>query len=372
MACVLVTGGAGFIGSHLVDRLVADGHCVRVLDSLEPQVHGGANEPPPYVNARAEFIRGDVRRAEDVRQALTGIDVVFHEAAAVGVGQSMHEIRKYVETNSLGAATLLEAIVARKSRIIKVIVASSMSVYGEGEYECRECGPSYPQLRSAEQLMRCRWEMQCLRCHQALTPVPTAERKPLMPASVYAVTKRDHEELFLTVGRAYAIPTVALRYFNVYGKRQALSNPYTGLIAILASCMLNGRSPIIFEDGLQTRDFTHVSDIVQANILALKSPLANYEMFNVGTGRPLSVLQVADALASRLGFDGPITAGTSFRAGDIRHCYADVSKIGRLGYTPQVAFEDGIQGVVEWVRGQPAHDHVEQAYRELVDRTLTT
>jgi dTDP-L-rhamnose 4-epimerase len=368
---VLVTGGAGFIGSHLVDRLVDAGHDVRILDNLLPQVHGDSGARPAYLNPDAELVRGDVRNPHDVRRALDGVDVVFHEAAAVGVGQSMYDIRRYVDLNAMGAATLLEGIVSRKDQIRKVVVASSMSIYGEGEYVCPTHGRVHPELRSTEQMAQYRWEMECPSCGQRLKPVNTSERKPLAPTSVYAVTKRDHEELFLSVGRAYRIPTVALRYFNAYGPRQALSNPYTGIIAIFSSRMLNGHAPLIFEDGLQSRDFVHVSDIVQANLLAMECDAADYDVFNVGTGRQLTVLHVARALAARLGFPGEIVAANTFRAGDIRHCYSDIEKIRRkLGYSPRVAFEDGIQNVADWVRDQTAEDRVDVAHRELVARGL--
>jgi dTDP-L-rhamnose 4-epimerase len=370
---ILVTGGAGFIGSHLVDRLVDEGHEVRILDGLAPQVHGAAGLPPPYLNPRAEFVLGDVRNPEDSRRAIDGVEIVFHEAAAVGVGQSMYDIREYVSVNSLGGATLLEAIVNARTTVRKVVVASSMSIYGEGEYDCPNCGRVYPGLRPTEQLGLRQWEMRCPNCQAELSPLPTSESKPLMPTSIYAITKRDHEEMFLSVGRAYGIPTVALRYFNAYGPRQALSNPYTGIIAIFSSRILNHHPPLIFEDGLQSRDFTHVSDIVQANLLAMDCKAANYEVFNVGTGRSLSVLQVAQVLAQRLGFRGEIEANNTFRAGDIRHCYADISKIScRLGYRPTAVFEDGIDNVAAWVRGQTSEDRVDAAHRELVARGLVS
>jgi len=267
---VLVTGGAGFIGSHLVDALVQRGHVVRILDTFDPQVHGSMRSD--YLNPNAEYLEGDVRDRAMLRRALRGIDVVFHEAAAVGVGQSMYEIERYVSANALGTATLLDVIVNDRAPITKLIVASSMSIYGEGQYRCAACGTVYPALRSDEQLKGRQWEMACPRCHLSATPDLTPEDKPLMPTSVYAVSKRDQEELCLSVGRSYRIPTVALRYFNVYGTRQALSNPYTGVCAIFSARIKNGNPPMIFEDGRQSRDFTHVSDIVAANLLAMSRP----------------------------------------------------------------------------------------------------
>jgi dTDP-L-rhamnose 4-epimerase len=256
---VLVTGGAGFIGSHIVDALVARGHRVRVLDALVPQVHGRNATVPKHLAESAHFIRGDVTDVGAWRTALEGVDVIFHEAAEVGVGQSMYEIVRYMRANTIGTAILLELLAGGAYSVEKLIVASSMSIYGEGAYRCPTCGPVFPQLRPEEQLSNRRWEMVCPDCLEEVAPEPTAEAKPLYPTSIYAISKRDQEEMCLTVGRAYRIPTVALRYFNVYGPRQAVSNPYTGVAAIFISRLLNARSPLIFEDGLQSRDLVHVS-----------------------------------------------------------------------------------------------------------------
>jgi len=376
---ILVTGGAGFIGSHLVDALLARGHTVRVLDCLEPQVHGPARAWPHYADSRlpeAERIRGDLRDREALRQALQGVEVVFHEAAAVGVGQSMYEVSRYMEVNTLGTAHLLDVIVNERLPLRKLIVASSMSIYGEGAYECGHCGPVYPRERTwlfeAPSDRSDPWEQRCPHCGVTVTPRPTSEEKPLQPNSPYAIGKKDTEELALSLGRAYNIPTVALRYFNVYGSRQALSNPYTGAAAIFATRLLNHHPPVIYEDGLQTRDFVHVSDIVQANLLALEKEEANYESFNVGTGRALSILHLAEILSQYLtgGAVRPHVTG-QFRAGDIRHCFADITKIQtRLGYEPQVRFEDGVAEVVEWVRTQTATDTFDEAVQELTSRGL--
>jgi len=367
---VLVTGGAGFVGSHLVDALVAQGYRVRVLDSLEPQVHPATG--PAYLNPGAELIHGSVADAQVVARALEGIDVVLHQAALVGVGQSMYEIARYCQVNTGGAAVLLEEVVKHRDRIRKVVVASSMSVYGEGAYRTSRGEPRYPRLRGRDLLERAQWEMRDPASDGTLTPIPTPETKPLHPTSVYAVTKRDHEELFLTVGYAYRIPTVALRYFNIYGDRQALSNPYTGVAAIFCSRVLNGQAPVIFEDGLQSRDFVHVSDVVRANLLALETDRADYEALNVGTGRPTTIRQVADTILPALGRTDlePQVLGT-FREGDIRHCYADTSLAReRLGYKPEVGFVDGMSQLVKWVQSQQADDRFEQAHRELVARGL--
>jgi len=369
---VLVTGGAGFVGSHLVDALLAAGHRVRVLDSLDPQVHAPAGAAPAYLDPRAELLRGSVTDAETVARALDGIEVVFHLAAAVGVGQSMYDIVHYCHANTVGAAVLLQEIVRRRDRIRKIVVASSMSVYGEGAYRTSSGEARVPRLRGRNRLEKGDWEMRDPSTDELLTAVPTPETKPLHPTSVYAVTKRDHEELFLTVGYAYRIPTVALRYFNIYGERQALSNPYTGVAAIFSARVLNGQAPTLFEDGEQSRDFVHVSDIVQANLLALETDRADYETLNVGTGQPTTIRQVADAILHALGRSDltPCVLG-KFREGDIRHCYADISRARELlRYAPKVTFSDGMRRLVEWVRGQQAVDRFDQAHRQLVERGL--
>lgn len=367
---ILVTGGAGFIGSHLVDALIERGHRVRILDSIVEQVHGG--QVPEHINKNAEFIQGDVCDPDAVAKALEGIDVVFHQAAEVGVGQSMYEIVRYVKANDLGTAVMLEEMIKRPGQFKKLVVASSMSIYGEGAYQCETCDTYVnPFLRPAEQLAAHDWEFKCENCGSLLRTVGTPESKPLFPTSVYAVSKQDQEQYCLAVGRAYAIPTVAFRYFNVYGTRQALSNPYTGVCAIFSSRLLNDQSPAIFEDGLQSRDFVHVSDIVQANLLALESDKADYEAMNVGTGRATTVKQIAEVLAKGLGKEiGPTIVG-KYREGDIRHCVADISKLrDLLGYEPKVTLEAGLGELLDWLGTQTADDRVEAATAELSQKGL--
>jgi dTDP-L-rhamnose 4-epimerase len=371
MPNVLVTGGAGFIGSHIVDALVARGHQVRVLDSLVEQVHGPHADRPAHLHRAAEFLRGDVRDVEIMRRALHGIDVVYHEAAEVGVGQSMYDVTRYVGGNTYATSVLLEILANEKHTVKRLIVASSMSIYGEGAYRCLTHGRVHPFLRPEEQLARKDWEMRCPLCGQPAEIMGTPEDKPLFPTSIYAISKMDQELMCLSIGRAYNIPTVALRYFNVYGPRQALSNPYTGVAAIFSGRLLNGRPPVIFEDGLQSRDFVHVSDIVQANMLAMERDEAVYEVFNIGTGRALSICDVAQALIEELKVNVQPEIVGGFRAGDIRHCVADVSRARqRLGYEPQVKFEDGLAELVAWVKSQNAVDRVEQARNELAARGL--
>lgn len=366
---ILVTGGAGFIGSHLVDALIEKGHQVRILDSLVSQVH--EDGLPEHLNPSAEFVRGDVCDPTIVEKALEDVNVVFHEAAEVGVGQSMYEVQRYVRANDLGTAVLLENIIKRRHKIKKLIVASSMSIYGEGAYRCAACGRVYPQLREDVQLLDRRWEMECPACKAALSPVGTAEDKPLFPTSVYAVTKQDQEQFCLVIGRAYRIPSVALRYFNVYGPRQALSNPYTGVCAIFSSRLLNDQPPMIFEDGAQTRDFVHVSDIVQANLLALETDRADYLPVNVGTGVATSIREVTELLSAGLGKNITPEFVGKYREGDIRHCVADISRARNLlGYEPRVSLEKGIPELLNWVREQSPKDQVVKATSELETHQL--
>ncbi len=367
---ILVTGGAGFVGSHLVEALLREGHAVRVVDVLVPQVHGSARQPK-YLPKGVEFIKADVRSSKTWQRALKGVRVVFHQAAEVGVGQSMYEIVKYMDANTMGTAVMWQELITGKYPVEKVLVASSMSTYGEGQYRCREHGVVYPALRPQAQLKKRDWEMRCPCCRAAVAGEPTSEEKPLMPTSVYAISKRDQEELSLSLGRAYRIPTVALRYFNIYGPRQSLSNPYTGVAAIFSSRLRNGKSPVVFEDGRQSRDFIHVSDIVRANLVAMKRREADYEMFNVGTGRATSVDRLAELLAEYLETPIKPTIVGKFRAGDIRHCFGDVSKIRRrLGFEAKIRFEDGLSDLVRWVQEEEAVDRVDRATKELVARGL--
>ena len=375
---ILVTGGAGFVGSHLVDELVARDHRVRVLDRLEPQVHGpDSTEPgfrPEYLHPDAELVVGDAGDRATLEQALDGIDVVSHHAAAVGVGQSMYEIERYVARNTQATAALLQAIVDRQDDrpLERLIVASSMSIYGEGEYHLPGGASIAPLPRSDAQLAEKRWEMLGPDGESAV-PVPTTEDKPLQPTSVYALSKRDQEEYCLLVGGAYDVPTVALRYFNIYGPRQALSNPYTGVAAIFGSCLLNEQAPTVYEDGLQTRDFVHVRDIVQANLLALDADAGEVagQVFNVGTGRATNLLELYAALQKALGIAGiePEIPGR-FRTGDIRHCYADISRIAELGFTPSTDLEAGLVDLAEWMRTQDAENLTARAAEELERKGL--
>ena len=366
---ILITGGAGFIGSHLADELLEKGYTVRALDNLSPQVHGGGAKRPDYLDDDVELIVGDVRDPATVRKALDGIDAVYHLAAAVGVGQSMYQIANYTSLNNLATAVLLEALIDRP--VERLVVASSMSIYGEGLYKDPDGKISEGLERTDRQLKAHEWEVRNNR-NQVLTPVPTPETKQPTLASVYALSKYDQERMCLMVGRAYGLATTAMRFFNVYGTRQALSNPYTGVLAIFAARLLNGQPPVIYEDGLQQRDFVSVRDVARACRLALESPESAGRVFNVGSGQPRTVLEIARRMADTLGRGDlePVVSG-KYRVGDIRHCFADVRLAHRyLSYAPEVGFDDGLRELAGWLEGQTADDRVMQARSELERRGL--
>jgi dTDP-L-rhamnose 4-epimerase len=361
---VLVTGGAGFIGSHLGDALLRRGHSVRIYDNLTPQVHPAGL--PDYLARDIEIVRGDMRHTDRLREAVRNVDVIFHLAAAVGVAQSMYEIAHYIGVNTQGTANLLQVLLDTRIKVEKLIVASSMSIYGEGRYLCAACGEVAPPVRSQQQLLRKEWDTLCPHCGLKLAPVPTGESKPLQCSSMYALSKKDQEEMALLFGRTYGLPVVAMRYFNIYGPRQALSNPYTGVAAIFASRLLNGRAPMVFEDGRQMRDFVSVHDVVQGNLLAMERNQADGMALNIGSGEPVTIEQVARVLAAALDTVIPAELTGKYRAGDIRHCFADISAAARvLGYMPKVRFAEGIRELVQWLREQTAEDRVAEATQQL-------
>jgi dTDP-L-rhamnose 4-epimerase len=367
---ILITGGAGFIGSHLADALLAAGHRVRALDNLSPQVHGPAGERPDYLDPQVELIVGDMRDGDVVRRALAGVEVVYHLAAAVGVGQSMYEIAHYTSVNNLGTAVLLEALSTKP--VERLIVASSMSVYGEGLYRRADGSSCTVEERSLEQLKAGEWELRGP-SGEPLIPVPTPESKAPALASVYALSKYDQERMCLVVGRAYGIPTTALRFFNVYGIRQALSNPYTGVLAIFASRLLNGNPPLVYEDGQQRRDFVSVLDVAEACRLTMERPASAGLVLNVGSGRSYSIREIAERVAEATGRTDLRPAVTGkYRVGDIRHCFADIGRAREvLGYEPTVTLERGLAELADWLVTQEAEDRFEEAGAELAARGLT-
>ncbi len=394
---VLVTGGAGFIGSHLVDALVARGHAVRVFDNLEPQVHGpdaaglalaAQGRWPAYANPGAEYILGDVRDRDALGRALAGVEAVCHLAAATGVGQSMYQISKYVEVNVQGTANLLDALAngsggPRPHAVRTLILASSRAVYGEGAYRCATCGLVHPSVRTPAQLdtahhdaahhdaahfNAARWEPPCPHCGGPLAPALTPESLAPDPGSIYGVTKLAQEQLCLTAGRAYGLGVTSLRFFNVYGPRQSRSNPYTGIFTAFLGRLAAGEAPEVYEDGLMTRDFVHVSDVVAALLLALAAPGAAGRPYNVGSGQAAAILDVARLLCSGTGLTPRISGAA--RVGDIRHCTADnAAAAAAFGYAPQVDLAAGLAALAADPQAHPAAD-LTAAARELAQAGL--
>jgi dTDP-L-rhamnose 4-epimerase len=367
---ILVTGGAGFIGSHVADVLLDRGHSVRILDDLISQVHGNTQSSPPYLNARAELLVGSLENPAVVTQALKGADSVIHLAASVGVGQSMYRIVDYCKKNVVGTATLLQAMIETKMSVKSLVVASSMSVYGEGRYCTADGRLVNANIRLEEQMAAGLWECRTTNGEE-LRPLPTDEEKTLCPTSVYAINKRDQEELCLSVGNAYDIPTTALRFFNVYGSRQALSNPYTGVAAIFCARLLNDQPPLVFEDGLQKRDFVHVCDVARAIVHAAERPVAGAAI-NIGSGTAVTVIEIAEMLSREMGKSIQPSIAGKYRQGDIRHCFADISKANhRLDWTPNITFRQGVPELIEWVQSQQkVSDRVGCAWAELEERGL--
>lgn len=351
---VLITGGAGFIGSHLVDKLInMDKYEVTVFDILEEQVHGKVRHPPSYLNQEARFIHGSVTDYQKLKELVQEHEVIYHLAAAVGVTQSMYRISKFIDYNILGTANLLDVLANCEHDVNKVIIASSNTVYGEGKYRCEECGVVYPNLRDIDQLKNRNWELNCPICNKNVKPLLTDENTLLNPSSIYALSKQTQEQTCLMIGNVYGIHTTVLRFFLVYGSRQALSNPYTGVCSIFCSRVLNGMPPIIFEDGNQSRDFVNVKDVCQALYLAMVNNSANGEIFNVGTGVPIKIRDVAEIITGKINPKINPNYSQNYRIGDIRHCVADISKIrSTLGYSPSVTFKDGIEDLILWVNEQ--------------------
>jgi dTDP-L-rhamnose 4-epimerase len=369
---VLVTGGAGYIGSHLVDRLVRDGYEVTVLDSLEPQVHRSGTWPS-YANPRARYVHGDVRHRHVFEPLVVSADAVVHFGAAVSVGQSMYQVDRYVDVNTRGTALLLDILVNAKHQVQKVLVASSIGVYGEGAYRCPTCGPVAPGIRSAEQLAARDWEQHCPSCGAHVFSVPTPEDKPLYRDNIYSMTKFHQEEMVLLIGRTYGIPAVAARFFNVYGPRQSLSNPYAGVAAIWLSRLLNGRQPVVFEDGGQRRDFVSIHDVVDCLVLMLEQPGADYLPVNVGSGQTVTILEIARLLGRILGTSIEPQITQTGRSFDIRHNTADITRARQtLGFAPKVSLEQGFSELVAWARAAPdmAVDFFDRALQELEDKGL--
>ena len=369
---VLVTGGAGYIGSHLVDALVAREYRVTVLDNLEPQVHRSGTWPS-YANANARYVRGDVRDRAVFEPLVLASDAVVHFGAAVSIGQSMYQVDRYVDVNTRGTALLLDILVNTNHHVQKVLVASSIGVYGEGAYFCRLHGSVAPTIRPESQLAARDWEQRCPVCHEHLASLPTPEDKALYRDNIYSMTKYHQEEMVLLIGKTYGIPAVAPRFFNVYGPRQSLSNPYAGVAAIWLSRLLNDRQPIVFEDGGQLRDFVSIHDVVACLVLMLETPGADFLPVNVGSGETVTILEIATTLNRVLGKSIEPQITQSGRKFDIRHNTADITRArSTLGYAPRVSLADGMSELVEWAKTTPdvANDFFDKALDELQQKGL--
>ncbi len=371
---ILITGGAGFIGSHLADTLIDQkGYEITILDILEEQVHGKIDHPPDYLNKKVKFFKESVTDYKKLENIVMENDIIFHLAANVGVGQSMYQIQKYIDNNILGLANLLDILVNGKHNIEKVIIASSNTIYGEGKSKCNKCGVVFPKLRSLEQLKRKDWELNCPKCGSKINPLLTDEDSPYNPSSVYAFSKEAQEKMSLMICDTYGIKTSILRFFLVYGTRQALSNPYTGVCAIFSIRALYGKPPIIFEDGNQSRDFVNVKDVCQALLLAMKKSAANGEIFNVGNGKPITIKEVAEIITKKINPDLKPIYNHQYRVGDIRHCVADISKIkNKLGFTPTLTFKEGIDDLIDWIKSQKnnVQKPSQKAIQELIEKGL--
>ena len=369
---VLVTGGAGYIGSHLVDALVAREYRVTVLDNLEPQVHRSGTWPS-YANPKAKYVKGDVRDRSVFEPLVLASQAVVHFGAAVSIGQSMYQIDRYVDVNTRGTALLLDILVNTKHKVEKVLVASSIGVYGEGAYTCTTHGAVAPTIRAEQQLAARDWEQHCPHCGKHVTSIPTPEEKALYRDNIYSMTKYHQEEMVLLIGKTYGIPSVAPRFFNVYGPRQSLSNPYAGVAAIWLSRLLNGKQPVVFEDGGQLRDFVSIHDVVDCLILMLEKPGADYLPVNVGSGQTVTILEIANILRRLLGSSIEPQITQSGRKFDIRHNTADIARAREtLGFAPKVTLDQGFSELIEWAKTTPdvAVDFFDKALQELQDKGL--
>lgn len=370
MSKVLVTGGAGFIGSYICEGLLSKGYQVRILDNLDPQVHPQGKPNYPFLE-KTEFLHADIRERSTWDKALQGVDYIIHDAAAVGVGQSQYQISQYCDVNCMGTAHMLDYLANNTHQVKKILVAASMSSYGEGRYLNGQSEVVRPPLRTQHEVSQFGWEPRCPDTQSALVPQPTRETDERMPNSIYAINKMTQEDLVHCFGFAYGIPTTSLRYFNVYGPRQSLSNPYTGVLAIFTSRLKNNHAPVIYEDGRQTRDFIHVRDVARANIMSLESDKANGQAFNIGSGSARSIESIALNIAHLLKKDIQPDITQKFRKGDVRHCFADVSKIkASLGFTAAIEFEAGIEELSQWSESVHAQDNFGKAEKELASRGL--
>lgn len=369
---VLITGGAGFIGSNLSLKLIEKGYEVTVLDNLSPQIHGEYSPLYESIKDKVNFIKGTVLSYDDWKKALDGVDVVVHLAAETGTGQSMYEIEKYTDVNIKGTSIFLDILANEKHSVKKMIVASSRSIYGEGKYDCPKCGIVYPNERKDEDMKNGDFSVKCPYCGENAKLLATDEDSKIHPSSIYGITKQVQEQMFLVMGKSLNIPAVAFRYQNVYGAGQSLSNPYTGILSIFSTRIKNGNDINIFEDGKESRDFVYVDDVVEATILGIEKDEANYEVFNVGLGQAIDVNTVADTLVKAYNSNSKITISGNYRLGDIRDNYADLKKIkSKLGFVPKVSFEEGIRRFTAWVDAQEiVEDKYEKSIEEMKEKGL--
>lgn len=372
---VLITGGAGFIGSNLALALISKGYIVTVLDNMSPQIHGENFERSELYNSikdKVNFIGGSVENKEDWMKALVGVDAVIHLAAETGTGQSMYEINKYIDVNIKGTSELLNILTNEKHGIKKIVFASSRAIYGEGEYICPTHGVIYPEERIEKYMSQKDFNVKCPICDVTVKLKGTTEESKKHPSSIYGFTKQAQEEMCMIVGKSLKIPVVAYRYQNVYGPGQSLKNPYTGILSIFSTRIKNGNDINIFEDGKESRDFIYISDIVEATILGLEKDEANYESFNVGTGVAISVEEVANTLKQKYNSNTKVEISGNYRLGDIRHNYADLTKIkNKLGFEAKVDFESGISKFVDWVETQTIEeDNYEKSIEEMKKKGL--
>ncbi|MFX0012670.1 MAG: NAD-dependent epimerase/dehydratase family protein [Candidatus Hermodarchaeota archaeon] len=370
---ILITGGAGFIGSHLVDNLFEDNnHKVTIYDNLSEQVHRSRETSPDYLNDKAEFIKGSIADYNKIEEVIKDHEIIFHLAARVGVGQSMYQISNYMDNNVLGLANVLNILVNSNHNVEKVIIASSNTVYGEGKTSCGNCGIVFPEFRDKAQLDKKQWDLKCPTCGNQMKSLLTDELTPLNPNSIYALSKKVQEDMSIMVSQTYGLKLIILRFFLVYGPRQALSNPYTGVCSIFGSRLLRGKPPIIFEDGMQTRDFVYVDDVCRALILAMNNRNNTNEIFNVGTGIPIKIKDVAEIIIEKLNPKLKPIYSQQYRVGDIRHCVADISKIkSKLGFEPKFSFKMGIEKLVNWIKAQDGViDKTGEAISELEEKGL--
>lgn len=369
---ILITGGAGFIGSNLSLKLIDKGYSITVLDNLSPQIHSENSVLYNSIKDKVNFIHGSVLNYDDWKKALENIDVVVHLAAETGTGQSMYEIEKYTDVNIKGTSIFLDILANEKHSVKKMVVASSRAIYGEGKYRCPEHGNVYPGDRKDDDMAKKDFNVKCPHCGNNVELLPTDENSLIHPSSIYGITKQVQEQMFMVMGKTLGIPAVAFRYQNVYGAGQSLSNPYTGILSIFSTRIKNGNDINIFEDGLESRDFVYIDDVVEATIAGIEKEEANYEVFNVGLGTAIDVLTVAQTLITEYKSGSKITLSGNYRLGDIRHNYADLSKIkNRLGFVPKVSFEEGIKRFVRWVNDQEiVVDKYEESINEMKEKGL--